>query len=134
MALALKELGFRVFKMFGWYIKEDDSDFGKSLHALDDRNFCFDAEYCVIAPLWQQATDWLRETHGVNVEVNYLPNVKMYGVIVSDMDVVTKNLGREENIRHANDVTLGYIRFETHGEALEHAVLGAIEKLKGKKK
>ena len=119
MALALKELGFSVFKMFGWYIKEDDSDFGKSLHALDDRNFCFNAEYCVKAPLWQQVEEWFREKH--NLDISYKTGLR------DRIKCYTYSFPFTDRLFNWN-------AYNTYEEAREAAVLEAIKLLKGEKK
>lgn len=130
IAVALKELGFDE-QCLGYYYHENE--YTRCNPCIQHNTDFWWGDYDVPAgslkaPLWQQATDWLRETHGINVEANYLPNVKMYGVIVSDMDVAPRDLSREENIRRANEVTLRGSRFETRREALERAVHAAVNK------
>lgn len=59
LAVKLKELGFNE-KCFGHYHNE----FNLDLYSGD-----FDESYAVLAPLWQQAFDWFRETKTIYSEV-----------------------------------------------------------------
>lgn len=69
ITVALTELGFDEFETFGWYIKEDTLNFGKTLHTFDDRGFYFNPKYCIEAPLWQQVIEWFRKNHQIIIEI-----------------------------------------------------------------
>lgn len=126
IALALKELGCNDFKMFGWYIKEDDSEFGKSLHTLDDRMFYFNVMYCFKAPLWQQVEQWFREKHHLFINVH---GDSSNGVLKGFYYSITEHgwLNWYESVDDGK-------WYGTYEEARESAILEAIKLLKGEKK
>jgi len=124
IAIALKEFRFDDFKMFGWYVMEDDSEFGKSLHTIDDRLFRFLAGYCVKAPLWQQVIDYFRTKHNIVIE---LTRFEHRDTIVEWVYIIEK---WDDNI-----ITDYYDceHFDTYEEAREAAILKAVEIIKNKK-
>ena len=123
IALAVKELGFDDFEMFGWYIKEDDSEFGKSLHALDDRIFYFSAEDCLKTPLWQQVIDYFRTKHNIVIE---LTRFEHRDTIVEWVYIIEK--WDDNRIIDYFDCE----HFDTYEEAREAAILKAVEIIKNK--
>ena len=113
IALALKELGF------------DNNDFG---HYDKNGKLCIYSEYLVYdtviserdtdAPLWQQAIDWLRENHKLNVIID-----NKYEHQIDKWVGITQNT----NIYYDEYVTN---KFDSYYEAREQAVLKAIELIK----
>src|SRR5690606_30091022 len=62
LAVKLKELGFNDTVRLAFYIKEDDTQFSKTLHRYNQMHH-FIPEYCIKAPLWQQAFDWFWDNY-----------------------------------------------------------------------
>lgn len=58
LTLKLKEIGFMSFSRFCFYIREDDTPYSKSLQRYDGAHH-FISEYCIAAPTWQEAFDFL---------------------------------------------------------------------------
>lgn len=126
ITLALKELGFNDFHRFGWYIIEDGTEFGKSLHVSGDEAFYFDTEYCIKAPLWQQVEEWFREKHSlfINILGDGL-NGTLKGLYYS----ITEE-GWINWYESADDSKW----YDTYEEAREAAILEAIKLVKENKK
>lgn len=123
IALALKELGFDDFKMFGWYIKEDDSEFGKSLHIVGNKDFYFNPEFCFKAPLYQQVIDYFRTQHGTHIAVYRQVDIGNRKIFVGMLEVWNE----EDEIDYDFSDC-----FYTYEEAREAAILQAIEIIKNK--
>lgn len=127
ITLALKELGFNDFHRFGWYIIEDGTEFGKSLHVSGDEAFYFDTEYCIKAPLWQQAIDLLREKYGIIIAVHAYHDLDA----VDDVDQILWDFTLWD--KEWNDVS-DYTYYHSYEEAREAAILEAIKLVKENKK
>jgi hypothetical protein len=125
ITLALKELGFNDFHRFGWYIIEDGTEFGKSLHVSGDEAFYFNPEYCIKAPLWQQVIDYFRTKHNIVIELTrfeHTDDVVEWAYIIEKWD---------------GNVIVEYHdceHFATYEEAREAAILEAIKLVKENKK
>lgn len=105
LAVKLKELGFNDTVRLAFYIKEGDIPFSKTLHRYNQIHH-FIPEYCIAAPLWQQAFDWFRE-EGVISWIDRNDNTFRY------------------NIEFSNGSILGLQGFVTY----EEARLACLEKL-----
>jgi len=116
IALALKELRFDDFYMFGWYIKDDGSKFAKSLHIIGNGFFYFNPEYCVKAQLWQQVIDWFRTKHKLHITITSQSQESWQWHIQFPHDSLNK-MWQED-----------YYSYE---EAREAAILEAIKIVKG---
>lgn len=131
IALRLKELGFDE-SCFGYYPKQVDAV--PSLCVYQEESYFLIGDEPPIdrieAPLWQQAIDWLREKDDLNVEINYFPNIKKYGLIISRRDFIPKNHNKKENFQRGYDVTSSFITFETYDDARKQSILNALELLK----
>lgn len=79
------------------------------------------------APTFQEVIDWFREEHNINCEVNHLPNISKYGVIVSDKTYIPKNYSDEHNYRRGPIVTCQFSKFDNYHQAREFSILKAIE-------
>jgi hypothetical protein len=131
ITLALKELGFNDFHRFGWYIIEDGTEFGKSLHVSGDEAFYFNPEYCIKAPLWQQVIDWFRTEHGIWITVTFgsRSGDNTFGYFGCQIHSATKGLLHK--INWYQDVPADNL---SPKEAYEAAILEAIEIVKENKK
>ena len=126
IALRLKELGFTL---------DRDDSFGR--YTLNGELIKFplmSAERTILAPLWQQAIDWFREKHNINIEINYLPNIRKYGVVCSDKSYFYKDVVKHVAYMHGKEVTFNFVKFDTYEEAREYVILKAIELCQNQKK
>lgn len=124
ITVALRELGFDDFEMFGWYIKEDNTNFGKTLHTLDDNDFYFNPQYCIAAPLWQQVIEWFREEHQIIIDIygyHKFNSVSEVGQIIWDFSVW--------NLLEMNDMS-DHTYYYSYEDAREAAILEVITLLK----
>jgi hypothetical protein len=117
IALELKELGFNEPCLGYYYDKKLDhfALFG----VIEGKIITNKNNNVILAPLWQQVIDWLREKKYVNIEIrmNY-PEYKYFYTI--------GNIGNE---------TFQYVSKETfnYKEAREKAILQALKLIKGGK-
>lgn len=137
IALAMKELGFDE-PCLGYFPNVENSDktmifFDRvpeyTINSLFDKN---PTNYHFTAPLWQQCVDWFRENQNINVEINYLPNIKKYGILSSSIDIRPRDLTQNENTKRGIEITNNYARYDTYQEAREQAILKCIELCKQK--
>jgi hypothetical protein len=117
IALALKELGFDE-PCFGMFNKEGTIKYVLDLNHCDSQEKC---EYIfgigfILAPLWQQAIDWLREKHKINIFSHSLINSKDFRFVVEKL--------RQPIVDHNIEFT------ESYPKAREQAILKAIEIIK----
>ena len=138
IALSLKELGFnepclgffdKELFLFCLVDQESDCEINTITYKNGLNNIIADINYetIIIAPLWQQVIDWFKKKLDLNIEVNYLPNIKKYGIIVSDMNIIPRELTKEENLRRSIDITNHYVKYDSYEEAREQAILKTIE-------
>jgi hypothetical protein len=124
IALKVKELGFNE-ECFATY------DENKTFELQDFvQNYDTFPSHMIAVPLYQQVLQWFREEHNINIEVPYLPNVSKYGIVVSKKDVIPKSLNKNENYKRAFLITDSFIKFDFYIEAINHAIVKAIELIK----
>lgn len=147
IALKLKNLGFDeecfafsyIDKKIRMYYEEYEKlctvNYGTITNSIIDDKVIFvededgNIEEIIAIPLWSQVIDWLREKHDINVEITRLPNVSKYGIVVTNIKYIPKDHSKVENFIYGKFITFDYIRFDTHQEAREFAILKAIELL-----
>ena len=110
-ALALKELGFDE-PCFGYYNIDPYLE-TPAFNMVKP----FEHEWCLPAPLYQQAFRWFRKKYKLNSETPYLPNVEKYGIVVSDMTIKPKDLSKNENFKRGVEITNNFAQYDTHEEA-----------------
>lgn len=129
IALKLKELGFNE-ECLGYYHVNEGYTKGYA--------FCYSentrtSDCSVLAPLWQQVIDWLRDKHDIVIEItrqkyfDTYANSYAYEVVCK----VYKNKELEGSVV-IRDNKNNYI-FYSYEEAREQAILKAIELCKQKK-
>jgi hypothetical protein len=124
IAKRLKELGF----IPGWYCACYDTMRGNQFeattggHLLDDK---FKERY-IIAPLWQQAIDWLRDKHKILVEPWRGTSGKYYVKIVIDFSKT--HIGSGNFSFYTNEAILnnGWKGFSTYEQARQAAIEKAL--------
>lgn len=84
----------------------------------------------VTAPLWQQATDWFRETYRINIESNYLPNIQKYRSTYKPMDIIPKEYPSFREYAFAAEIYFGKTNYDSHVEALKEGIEEAIKIVK----
>ena len=120
IAKILKELGFDELCFMGY-------DSCETLFLSNERGF---RVHVINAPLYQQVIDWAREKYNINIEVNYMPNIKMYCIIVSPMDYVPKEHSNTVNYNRAIIVTCNNVKFESYYDARKQAIIEFIKLIK----
>ncbi len=140
-ALKLNEIGF---DEFCWFPYDKDGNICNNeyvMHNIKYNQYDFkifdveDAHYMGIkAPSQLQVTKWFRKVHGINIESNYLPNIKKYRALFIPMKIIPKTFKSASEhymtIRKYLDTT----NFDEYEEALELGILKAIEIVKSRNK
>ena len=114
IALALKEVGFSKPCLAVFPDSKNNKENIMLLGGIQKFNF----NYSLSAPLWQQAIDWLRENHKLNVIID-----NKYEHQIDKWVGITQNT----NIYYDEYVTS---KFDSYYEAREQAVLKAIKLIK----
>lgn len=119
IALKLKELGFNK-GCFGAYqlTFEEESEPFKIVEIIplkwyDNNNHRLDGALICTAPLWQQAIDWLREKHLLNISIRVMVDSRYNGWSVE--------------IRRDRKYIGEGLCYQTYERAREHAILKALE-------
>lgn len=119
IALKLKELGFNkgCFGAYQLTFEEESEPFNTveiiPLKWYDNNNHRLDGSLICTAPLWQQAIDWLREDHNINISISIMVDERYNG-------------WRLEIRRKRKHVYENFC-YQTFGYAREQAILKAFE-------
>ena len=116
IAKALKELGFDE-ECLGWF-------WGKNRElALGHIKITNLLGTAILAPLWQQCTDWLRNTHKLEIKVSNYYNEHFWVEI--------------EELSHPRTISRSELLitdcFKSHNEALETGIIKALDICQTKK-
>lgn len=118
IALKLKELGF------------DEPCLASYYHAgrhLDIDEYIKHGEYTLLAPLWQQVIDWIREKHNIHIEIELTDNTMQFYYQYCIVDSKNRECHDEDMIDQATRIYNYNERFNTYEEAREQAILKVIE-------
>ena len=119
----LKELGFKVPCLAWWF--ED----GTISAPTETRGFWSDWNVYplrISAPLWQQATEWMRQTHKINVFVGYRLNTKKWDSHAYSLELDGKGYVKERTMKKFIEQDL----FDEYYQALESGIREAITLIK----
>ena len=70
---------------------------------------------------------WFREIHMINVESNYLSNIKKYRSIFKPMSIIPKTYTSIKDLADALNPYYGRIGYDTYEEALEEGLKNALK-------
>lgn len=111
IAEKLKELGFDepCLGVFGLYSKE-------LLISEASKGLCNADHELILAPLWQQVLQWLREKHNVYFHIDYKPAFEKYAIHFQSPKIESPSFIRQS--------------FDTYEEALKTGILEALKLIK----
>ena len=96
-----------------------DNDFHYPLIKLEDD--------IIIAPLYQQVTDWFRKKHNIHIEIELTDNTMQFYYQYCIVDSKNRECHDEDMIDQATRIYNYNERFNTYEEAREQAILKTIE-------
>ncbi len=120
LAAILKEKGFNI-PVIATYDKN-------GILTLFDYEFERSSE--LIAPLFSQVTDWLREKHYLHIEVELTDNTKEYYFQYTIVDSKNREYHDEDLIDQASSIIDYKLKSNTYYESLNEAILKALTLIK----
>ncbi len=114
----------RGFNLPCLYVFNEKEELEESGHTVATKERL--AASAMLAPMWSQVTEWLRNTHHLYVRPDHHPNKKEWGVSVCDL----RWNGKEYvNNMDKRDRELGRPTYKTYNEALTIGIVEAISKI-----
>lgn len=133
IALAMKELGFNKL-CFGYYNPDEELIYGIDLKTMRYAHKYHNEGESVLAPLWQQCMDWLKEKHGIFVFIDMRKYYDSYegAYPFQAWCKIYKNKELINSITVRNKLDNENFIFYSYEEAREQAILKCIELCKNK--
>ena len=123
-AILAKEKGFDRLVTHGFQTEDEKSAYVK---CYEDKH-CYNVRGQISRPTQSELQKWLREVKLINVESCWLPNIKQYGHVVSDMTITPKDYKTFKEFMKANKDVIDKSRFDKYEDALEDALHKALNK------
>ena len=140
IALKLKELGFDEECLAYYDIKmlfpveqplPDEFNTTKTNNIYYNNDFHYTSikleDDIIIAPLYQQVTDWFREKHNIHIEIELTDNTMQFYYQYCIVDSKNRECHDEDMIDQATRIYNYNEKFNTFYEVREKAILKAIE-------
>jgi len=119
LALLAKLKGFDK-KCFGFFKHENNQ------LRVESTNDSIARAY-VIAPIYQQITDWFRDIHGIHVNADLLPNVKKYRATFVPLSFTPKSFTSHKEYYKEREKFSTINKFDDYYEALNEAIKEAFK-------